>query len=61
MTTKADWEFRAEYLRDHARYLRQQAAEFEKSADEYDCLCRKCTERLVAAHDDHLQKWIDRA
>lgn len=41
MTTIADWEWRAEYLRGHARLLRQKASEFEDEAAKFDGLAEQ--------------------
>jgi len=36
MTTIEDWKFRADYLRDYARFLRAQAEDYKTLAVKYD-------------------------
>ena len=38
MTTKSDWAFRADFLKQQAEYLRKKAYEFECEAARYDGL-----------------------
>ena len=41
MTSQADWKFRADYLKQQARYLRLKAHDFECEASRYDGLAEQ--------------------
>lgn len=49
MTTKQDWEFRRDYLRDYAKYLRAEADKFEKAALETEETARIAERNLLSA------------
>lgn len=51
MTTKADWEFRAEHLEDQARYLDRKADEMKDEAGRYRGLAEQA--RALVRIGDH--------